>query len=124
MVLGIVYGVWGAQRTPAPAMAATDDAAPGQLAILGKDGKAAGLCPLKHTDVTADISGYVARVTVKQEFTNPSAAAVEAIYTFPLPNDAAVDDMTMTIGTRIVKGQILRREAAREVYEAAKSAGK
>src|SRR5205085_4317065 len=49
---------------------------------------------------------------------------VEAIYTFPLPNDAAVDDMTMTIGTRIVRGQILRREDAREVYEAAKSAGK
>ena len=30
-----------------------------------------GKCPLKHSDVSANISGYVARVTVKQQFHNP-----------------------------------------------------
>ena len=124
LALGAVYAVWGAQKTPMAAQASVNDAAPGQLAIIGKDGKAAGLCPLKRTDVTADISGYVARVTVKQEFANTSSTAIEAVYTFPLPSDAAVDDMTMTIGTRIIKGQILKREDAREVYESAKAAGK
>jgi Ca-activated chloride channel homolog len=95
----------------------------GRLVILDAGGNAAGLCPLKHTDVTADVTGYVARVTVKQEFHNPSETPVEAVYTFPLPEDAAVDAMTMTLGDRIVKGEIKRREEARQIYETARAAG-
>ena len=100
-----------------------DSAAPGQLTLLNRKGEAAALCPLRHTDVTADVAGYVARVTVKQEFINPSKVPVEAIYSFPLPSDAAVDDMTMTIGTRVVRGQIKRKEEALAIYEAAKAGG-
>jgi Ca-activated chloride channel family protein len=121
----VVFGaVWLWQRKPATTYAAEARPAPGQLTILGKDGKPAGLCPLKHTDVQADVAGYVARVSVTQEFENPTKEPIEAVYTFPLPGDAAVDDMTMVIGTRTVKGQIKRREEAREIYEAAKTAGK
>jgi Ca-activated chloride channel family protein len=95
----------------------------GQLAILNKKGEAAGLCPLKHTDVDADVAGFVARVNVTQQFHNASSEPVEAVYTFPLPSDAAVDDMEMRLGTRVVKGEIKRREEARDIYEAAKAAG-
>src|ERR1051325_8046740 len=70
---------WASRSRPAQA-ATTDSAAPGQLTLVNRKGEAAGLCPLKHTDVIADISGYVARVTVKQEFTNPSREPVEALY--------------------------------------------
>lgn len=97
---------------------------PGELTILDTHGKEAGLCPLKHTDVQADVAGYVAHVAVTQEFSNPSREPIEAVYTFPLPNDAAVDDMTMTVGSRVVQGEIKRKEEAREIYEAAKSEGK
>jgi Ca-activated chloride channel family protein len=111
-------------RPAEKAQAATSPlAAPGQLTILDKDGNAGALCPLKHTDVDADVSGPVARVTVTQQFANPSAVPVEAVYTFPLPADAAVDDMTMTIGDRIVQGEIKRKEEARAIYEAAKAQG-
>ena len=48
-----------------------------------------------------------------QEFENPYAGKIEAVYTFPLPHNAAVDDMTMLIGDRIVRGNIKRREEAR-----------
>jgi Ca-activated chloride channel family protein len=115
----------GALLRPAPVRAAPAEArpGPGQLTIAGKDGKPAGLCPLEHTDVTADVAGQLARVTVRQEFANPSTEPIEAVYTFPLPEDAAVDDMTMVIGARTVKGQIKRREEAREIYEAAKARG-
>ena len=34
----------------------------------------------------------------------------EADYVFPLPNKAAVDDMTMLVGGHTVKGKIKRRE--------------
>ena len=83
-------------------------------------------CPLQHTDVHAQISGFVARVDVVQRFVGPEASGpVEAIYTFPLPEDAAVDRMEMRIGReRIVRGVLKRREEARKTYEAAKSAGK
>ena len=121
--------LWMGRRSAAPpafaaAAAAEGRATPGQLTILGKDGKPAGLCPLRHTDVTADIAGYVARVSVTQEFHNPTQTPIEAVYTFPLPDDAAVDDMTLRIGERTIRGQIKRRDEAREIYEAAKSQGK
>lgn len=99
------------------------NASPGELVLRGKDGKELGICPLKHTAVEANIAGFVARVHVKQQFINTATTPVEAIYTFPLPNDAAVDDMTMHIGKRMVKGQIKKREEARQIYEAAKNAG-
>jgi hypothetical protein len=73
------------------------------------------ICPLRHTDVKASISGIVARVTVTQLFEGPkNGGPVEAVYSFPLPENAAVDDMTIKIGKdRIIQGSIKRREEAR-----------
>ena len=96
---------------------------PGSLGIVGKDGNIQGTCPLKHTDVRAGISGFLARVTVTQTFANTATQNFEAVYTFPLPQDAAVDDMTIQIGDRTVRGLIKRREEARAIYEKAKSTG-
>lgn len=126
--VGLGVPVWLVQKGNPVKAAGTADAAimrdtSGKLAILDKEGRPTGLCPLKHTDVKADIAGYVVRVTMTQEFVNPLQEPIEAIYTFPLPADAAVDVMTMKIGDRVIRGQIMRREEAREVYEAAKSSG-
>lgn len=92
------------------------------LAMMGA--KQLGQCPLKHTDVKASVSGYVARVSVKQVFENKFDKKIEAIYTFPLPENAAVDEMTMRIGERVIKGKIKKRDEAREIYEQAKAAGR
>jgi Ca-activated chloride channel family protein len=95
----------------------------GSLQVVDSSGKPKAACPLKHTDVKVEISGFLSRVVVTQEFENPFTEKIEAVYTFPLPQDAAVDDMTMNVGERIVRGKILRREEARAVYEAAKTNG-
>ena len=95
----------------------------GELRILDAEGAAAPVCPLKYTDVQADIVGYVGRVHVKQVFHNPTGRKIEAVYVFPLPQDAAVDDMVMVVGDRRIVGQIKEREEAREIYEDAKAAG-
>ena len=71
----------------------------------------------------AQISGFLSRVTVTQQFENPFTEKIEAVYTFPLPQNAAVDDMTMLIGDKTVRGKILKREEAQAVYEAAKAGG-
>jgi Ca-activated chloride channel family protein len=96
----------------------------GSLTVLDATGKAKAMCPLKHTDVKAEISGFISRVVVTQQFENPFKEKIEAVYTFPLPQNAAVDDMTMIVGERTVRGKILPREEARLVYEEAKSSGK
>ncbi len=98
--------------------------AEGALHVVDKEGRDTGLCPLKNTFVRAEISGFLSRVTVTQTFQNPFNEAIEAVYTFPLPNDAAVDDMTITVGERVVKGRIMERKLAQEVYEKAKQEGK
>ena len=108
----------------APQSEGTPGQTPGALGIVGKDGKIQGTCPLKHTDVRAGISGFLARVTVTQTFANTATQNIEAIYTFPLPQDAAVDDMTIQIGDRTVRGLIKRREEARAIYENAKRTGR
>ena len=96
----------------------------GALQVLDPEkGTVAAECPLKHTDVKAEISGFLSRVVVTQEFENPFKDKIEAVYTFPLPQNAAVDDMTMRVGDRTVRGKIKRREEARAVYEAARRAG-
>lgn len=95
----------------------------GSLRVLDAKGQPTGLCPLKHTNVRAEISGLLARVNVTQEFENPFDEKIEAVYVFPLPQSAAVDEMTMRVGERTVKGKIMRREEARATYEAARQRG-
>ena len=95
----------------------------GALLATNPDGKELGPCPLEHTDVQVQISGFVARVIVTQKFHNPYDYKIEGVYVFPLSQDAAVDDMTMTVGDRVVRGVIKPREEARQIYEAAKAAG-
>ncbi len=95
----------------------------GTLRRMDHQGHALSDCPLKHTSVQAEISGMSARVNVEQEFQNPLNEKIEAVYVFPLPHGAAVDRMTMLVGSRVVQGKIKRREEARALYEAAKNAG-
>src|SRR3977135_1399367 len=110
-------------RTSGGHVSAQSGATLGALQVVDPNGKPKALCPLKHTDVKAQISGFLSRVVVTQEFENPFKEKIEAVYTFPLPQNAAVDDMTMIVGDRTVRGKILRREEAQAVYEAAKTNG-
>jgi hypothetical protein len=48
--------------------AAQDRTTQGQLRILDAQGNPGSLCPLKHTDVKAEVSGFLAHVMLTQEF--------------------------------------------------------
>ncbi len=80
--------------------------------------------PLLHTSVNGDIEGFTARVSVQQTYVNSCDSTIEALYTFPLPENAAVDSMIMEIGDKRIKGVIKERQEARALYEEAKSQGK
>ncbi|HEY3517156.1 MAG TPA: marine proteobacterial sortase target protein, partial [Gammaproteobacteria bacterium] len=48
---------------------------------------------------------------------------LEAVYVLPLPDDAAVDRLTMKIGERVIEGEIHERQAAERIYGEARAAG-
>ena len=77
-----------------------------------------------NTDVDMQISGLVARVSIRQEFRNEGSEWVEGVYVFPLPDRAAVDQMRLHIGDRFIEGEIREKEQARKEYEEAKRSGK
>ncbi len=96
----------------------------GSLSAFTRTGKAFGACPLQHTAVLAEISGILSSVTVSQRFGNPYKEPIEAVYTFPLPHNAAVNEMTIRVGERVIRGVVKRKEEARANYEQARAAGK
>ncbi len=79
--------------------------------------------PLKHTDVRASVAGYIGSVEAVQQFHNPYSSKIEAVYVFPLPHNAAVNEFLMTIGERQIRGIIRERKEAEEIYQAAKRQG-
>ena len=102
---------------------AQQDATPGSGALMTEvEGQKVPM-PLKHTDVRASIAGYIGSVEVVQQFHNPYSSKIEAVYVFPLPHNAAVNEFIMTIGERHIRGIIRERKEAEEIYQAAKSQG-
>ena len=75
-----------------------------------------------HVNVVIE-DGY-ATTTVEQVFGNPNRSDLEAIYSFPVPEKAAVGEFTFWIDGQPVTGEVLEKEQAREVYEAEKQAGR
>ncbi len=80
--------------------------------------------PRLATDVNLDVSGPTARARLTQAFENPTDSFVEALYVFPLPEESAVYSLKMVIGDRVIVADIKEKQAAREIYEKAKSEGK
>jgi Ca-activated chloride channel family protein len=76
------------------------------------------------TEVNISIQGMVAFATVDQVFSNPSENPIEAVYVFPLPQNAAIYDMKMLINDRLIRGLIKERKEAKATYEKAKKEGK
>ena len=115
--------VWVIQRPDQAVQSDEDLPASGELRAMlpGKFEDVA--VPLKHTDVKGRISGYIATVEVTQRYHNPYDGKIEAIYVFPLPHNAAVNEFLMTVGERKIRGIIREREEAQRIYENAKSQG-
>ena len=95
----------------------------GKLEALDAEGNLIGPCPLKDTVVNVEVSGFFSRVNIKQTYQNPYKNKIEAVYSFPMSPRAAVDRMTMTVGNRVVVGEVKERERARQIYEAAREQG-
>jgi Ca-activated chloride channel family protein len=117
--------LWVIAKPETQAVPSADEDSPGSgamLAKLPKEEKKIPL-PLKHTDVKGQISGYIATVDVTQKFHNPYDEKIEAVYVFPLPQNAAVNEFIMIIGDRKIRGIIRERKEAEEIYRQARRQG-
>lgn len=85
--------------------------------------KHGGAIPLKGVEVEGEVLGAHARVRVRQRYCNEAKAAVEAVYTFPLPADATLTAFAMTCAGRRMEGAVKEREAAFRQYDDAVVAG-
>ena len=75
-----------------------------------------------HVNVVIE-DGY-AITTVEQVFANPHSTDLEAIYSFPVPEKAAVGEFTYWIDGSPVTGEALEKQQAREIYQQEKQAGR
>jgi len=117
--------LWIIERLPGgtDATPPRQDDLPGSGALVTSiDGRKVPV-PLAHTDVEAEVCGYISSVTVTQTFRNPFEEKIEAAYAFPLPHDASVNEFLMTIGERRIRGIVRERQEARRLYEAARVRG-
>ena len=79
--------------------------------------------PLRGVEVTGEVLGGHAQVTVRQRYRNAEAKPVEAVYTFPLPSDATLTGFAMTCAGRRLDGVVKEREEAFRDYDDALFAG-
>ncbi len=117
LLILLVFG-WG------NAQAEVSEQPGAELQLRSLDGRLIGQAPLLNTDVSAEMTGPLARVRVEQVFRNITSDWMEGRYQFPLPEGCAVERMRMQIGARLIDGEIREMEAAKRTYEQARSAGK
>ena len=79
---------------------------------------------LESVSANAVISVATTQTTITQTYTNDEDCPIEAVYTFPLPVDAVLLDMTVRLGERTLAGQIVPKTDAERDYEQAIDEGK
>jgi Ca-activated chloride channel family protein len=82
------------------------------------------LSPVLKTKVDIKVTGIVARTKLTQTFKNAGNDWVDALYVFPLPENAAVDHLLMTVGERKIEGIIKEKTEAKQIYLQAKAEGR
>ena len=71
----------------------------------------------KTSDVKADLVDGVLRYEVTETFVNRGSVVGEADYFFPLPKQAAFQDLRLSINGELVSGEALNAGEARRIYE-------
>jgi Ca-activated chloride channel homolog len=97
---------------------------PGTGALLATIGGERVELPVASVEVELTITGTIVRGTIEQKFENPADERLDATYVFPLPEGAAVDGLSLTVGGRRFAGEIREREEAKATFERARAAGR
>jgi Ca-activated chloride channel homolog len=83
--------------------------------VSDNDTAARRFAPLRRTDLAGSVAGPLATLTLTQTFAldgPPDGNAVEALYRFPLPGDAAVTGVRVAFGDVVIATTLKERPAA------------
>lgn len=72
---------------------------------------------IKSHHVSVVINNGFAKTQVDQVFGNKSSRDLEAIYSFPIPKQASLSELSLWINGKEVIGEVLERQKARQIYE-------
>jgi Ca-activated chloride channel family protein len=75
--------------------------------------------PLRGVDFQVVIRDMGAQVTVSQHFHNEESNPIEAVYSFPLPESAAICGFEVRLGERVITGRVEEKETAFAQYDEA-----
>lgn len=73
--------------------------------------------PLVGVFADAKIIGKSSKVKITQKFKNTNKKAIEAIYRFPLPENATITGFTILLKNKTIKGVIEEKDKAFEIYD-------
>ena len=103
------------------------------LAVFGQSVQAAGLLKpksgdqsnisIKSHDVRVVINNGFAKTEVDQIFINTGDKDLEAVYSFPLPKEASLSELSLWIDGNEIIGEVLEKQQARQIYEDQKNKG-
>lgn len=91
--------------------------------LMTPKGQGSALAIRDHIVNVVVEDGYVI-TEVEQVFVNTAGNDIEAVYSFPVPSHAAVAEFTYWIDGSPVVGEVLKKQAARDLYESEKAAGR
>jgi Ca-activated chloride channel family protein len=66
--------------------------------------------------VNVVIREQAAQTRIEQEFRNPTSRAMEAVFLFPVPAGASVDDFAMWVDGKRTSGELIDASQARQIY--------
>lgn len=78
---------------------------------------------LTDVELRATLRDLLCEVGVTQAYRNDEQEAIEAVYTFPLPPDAVLLDLEVTLGSRVLYGVVVEQASAEAQYERAVERG-
>jgi Ca-activated chloride channel homolog len=96
-------------------------ATPVTAGLVSVDGRT---YPLKSARIDARAEGGIAATRFTQTYSNPYQEALEVMYVLPLPASGAVTGYLIRLGERIIRGEVRRREEAKEEYRKAMLEGR
>jgi len=72
---------------------------------------------IRQVDMQVGVTEQVAKVQVTQVFQNTGSQVLEAVFAFPLPDEAAISGVTLLVDGKELPGKLLKKDEARRIYE-------
>lgn len=95
--------------------------AAGLLKPIGGGPNSALTIAAHRVDVTIN-NGFV-RTEVDQLFRNGGNNAIEGLYSFPLPKQASLSELSLWVGGQEILGEVVEKQAARKIYQEQQAQG-